>query len=202
MNKYLYIFIPFFVIVVIVWIYFHLQLQHDRRKYEQVISEISFLNHNLNEDQKILLENECCILDTSLCFVNLKNQTIPINSLPLTGRYLVLFFSSDHCSDCVNYGLSQIKTLILDNGIDKVLLFASRYQLRDLYVFAHSNKFSDSMVYNIESLKIPIEQINQPFMFLLDDELTVSHFFIPRKEIPEHTNYYLGIVKFIMNEKN
>jgi hypothetical protein len=186
----------------IVWIYFYLQLQHDRQKHEQIVSEIRFLNNNLNEDQKILLINERCTLDTSLCLVNLKNRTIPIDSLFLEGRYLILFFSLDHCSDCVNYSLSQIKTLMPGQKVDKLLLFASKYKLRDLYVFARSNQLADTIIYNIESLKIPIEKINQPFMFLLDDKLSLSHFFIPRKEMPEQTIYYLNFIKSIIDEKN
>jgi hypothetical protein len=181
-----------------VLLYIQLQFQRQKQELEQNISKKDFLYLLLKDDQQRILENERCILNPSLSLVNLKNDTISMSNLQLEkGKYLVLFFSAEHCSDCVDYCLTQIKTLLQENEIDKLLLFASKYKLRDLYVYARSNKFPDSVFYNIDSLRIPIEQIKQPFMFILDDELTVSHFFIPRKEIPEQTNQYFKTIKNI-----
>jgi hypothetical protein len=40
-----------------------------------------------------------------------------------------------------------------------------------------------------------MENSNIPFMFILDSEMIVKHFFVPEKGMPELTDEYLQIVK-------
>ncbi|GAB6008825.1 hypothetical protein [Dysgonomonas reticulitermitis] len=181
------------------WLNSYSKLQQEKEECKQTSSNILFLNNDLKEDQNALIQNEGCFLDTTLILTDLKNNPIKIDSLFLNGTYLVLFFSSEHCGDCVNYSLTQLRNFLLNTETNKILIFASKYRLRDLFVFARSHQFDDKIFYNIESLNIPIEQIHKPFMFLINKNLRPTHFFIPKKEIPDQTDNYLSIMKTILN---
>jgi len=187
-------------IFTIALLFVQLQFRHQKQEIEQEFLQKDFLFSNLKDDLQNILKNEGCKIDTSIVLVNLKNDTISMGRLNLKkAKYLCLFFSAEYCSDCVNYCLTQMKTLLSDNKNTEMLFFASKYQLRDLYVFARSNQFPNTAFFCTESLKIPIEQSKEPFMFVLDEQLSVSHFFIPRKEMPELTQRYLKIVKLFQS---
>ncbi|MDR1221760.1 MAG: hypothetical protein LBL07_02620 [Tannerella sp.] len=200
MNKYLVVAVIFVVIIITsLSFYYQLQLRQERENHKQSCSQIMLLYDMLKEEQEVLMKNEGCMVSKSLYLTDLKNQKIKIDSLFSEGPFLVLFFSSSYCNDCVNYCLTQIKDFMTKQGFNKIILFASGYQLRDLYVFARSNQFNDKCFYSMNSLNIPIEETNMPFMFIMDEKLMPSHFFIPKKEIPEQTERYLNFINEEIN---
>jgi hypothetical protein len=194
MKRYFIIIIFFIGIMTAVCSYFHLHIKQAKEKQEQSLSRAMFLYNILKEDQEVLMRNEGCVISESLYLRDLENRKVNTDSLFSNGPYLVLFFSSQYCGDCVNYCLTQMKTFLSTNSTNKILMFASGYPLRDLFVFARSNQFDDKWFYSIETLNLPIEQSNMPFMFLIDEKLRPSHFFIPRREMPEQITNYLNVI--------
>jgi hypothetical protein len=193
----IYVVLPVFMATIMTGTYLihHKQEEKDNRqisKYEE-----SILNKTLVEERFALIKNIGYSLSDSLYLLNLKNRQIRIDSILTEEMYFVLFFSAEYCSDCVNYSLTEIKKFLLDVSANKVLIFAAKYQIRDLFVFSKSYHF-ETQFYSIESLNLPIEQLNEPFMFLLDKELNPSCFFVPRKEIHEQTEAYLRRIREIL----
>jgi len=146
----------------------------------------------LQNEQILQIESENYTLDKTISVQNIEKQKKFTKNIFLR-KTLVLFVSSTNCNDCSTYCLSVIKNDSYSNS-KRIIVFASGYSIRDLFVFYKSNKFNNS-VYSLTTLGLPIEKLNMPFMFLIDDKLTPTHFFIPRKEMPYLTDKYLSLIK-------
>jgi hypothetical protein len=184
--------------IVIVYISGKKQLKIDIEKCKQEYVSTTLMCDNLLEEQITLLENENKFFDPKLVLTNVKLEQNQIGEMNLDKTYLVMFFSSSFCSNCVNYSLDEIKSFLNEYKIKNILLLASNYMSRDLYVFAQTNKFDPYSFYSIETLNLPIEHLQMPFYFLLNKNLNISHFFIPRKETPEQTKKYFETIKNII----
>lgn len=64
---------------------------------------------------------------------------------------------------------------------------------RDAYVYKKVNNLSFN-VYCVKDSILPLDEINTPYLFLLNKDHKVSHVFIPRKEMHQSTLNYLNVI--------
>lgn len=161
------------------------------------LKQNKLLIEKLENEKVMLVENDSYKINANLNLRCLKNDTVQINQLFGSKKTLVLFFSLDNCSDCYNYCLNVFNEFSSDINISNTVVLVAKFNVRDLYVFSKSNKFKSRMCC-VDTLGLPIEKLNMPFMFILDESLIPSHVFIPRKENHDLTMRYFEIIKDVL----
>jgi len=180
------------IIVIIICIWFNIKLKKDFGANKTEIKQNELLMRQLNEDQITILNSSNACISKSLYVSTIKGKQVRIDTLIGNKKYLVLFFSSEDCGACVDFSLNQIRKIASQSNKQKILIFASKYQLRDLYILAKSIDL-DEQIFSVETIGFPLEKKNVPFIFLINKELKSNCLFIPRKELPDQTAVYLGI---------
>jgi len=176
-------------------IYLLVQSEHEKDGYKRIASQTNRQYNTLQQEQEALFKNEGCTIPDTIAIRDIKGRKITMDSLVAKSPCVVLYISSLYCNDCVNYALNLIKITIIDKNVNvNILIFASGYKLRDLYVFARTNEFDETCFYNVNSLNMPIEELNMPFIFTLDDRKIPVHFFIPRKEVHQQSEKRLILI--------
>lgn len=182
-------------------IYLLVQSERENEGYKLISSQANRQYNTIQQEQEILFKNEGYTISDTITIRNLNGRKITMDSLVAKSPCMVLYISSMYCSDCVNYALSLIKSTIFDkNVIVNIFIFSSGYKLRDLYVFARSNELDETCFYNVNSLNIPIEELNVPFIFILDDRKMLGHFFIPRKEEHQQSEKRLILITELLKK--
>jgi len=115
---------------------------------------------------------------------------------------LVFRFSELNCEICVEEEIKRLK--VLSKSIKNRLLFVTSYSFeRYLYTFKRINNFK-LPIYNIvpNKIKIPVEELNIPYYFVLDSALNIHDIFVPEKTEPENTEKYFKdiILKHSLNK--
>lgn len=145
------------------------------------------------DDQMLSYKNETlCINDNG--FISGENiQEIPIGDLNISTHTLILRYSMSNCTDCIKYILDVMKNNThLLNAVD-VNIFGNFQYARDAYVYKKVNNLSFN-VYCVKDSILPLDEINTPYLFLLNKDHKVSHVFIPRKEMHQSILNYLNVI--------
>lgn len=186
------------IIVIVICIWFNIKLKNDIGASQTQLKQTEHLMRQLNEDQITIVDNSDTCMSKFLHLSTVKGEPVRIDSLIGNKRYLALFISSDDCGACVDFSLNQIRKIASQLKEKKILIFASKYQLRDLFILAKSINI-DAQILSIDKTGLPIEKENIPFIFLIDKELKPTHLFIPRKEIPDQTDLYFKKIRMILD---
>ena len=141
------------------------------------------------------------------CGINLKNiyltdinshQPIDIkvvlDSIPDDKVVFVCRFNQNDCGKCVTY------------AIERAAIFAKK---NDATLFVWGNFNDDHMLkvllaqhslscrihcYNVAELPVPIDQLGNPYYFVLNKEGIMVDFYTPDKMIPEMTDRYFNLI--------
>lgn len=131
-----------------------------------------------------------CKLDPEIVLYTKERDSIKLSELERKEYTLVLRYSTQSCSTCVEDILTKMKDFEKHYpSIDILLLTTYRIQIDENSFKRICNIFP--RVYNVFSLGIPLEEEIVPYLFVLDKDLRVIDAFIPDKELPELTNRYL-----------
>ena len=104
---------------------------------------------------------------------------------------IVLRFTELNCSTCIDEDIELLNKYVNEIGQSNLIIFSTFKNLRSLLSFKENHKLK-IQIFNIEELKLPIEQANVPYFFWLDSTLTVSNVFIPQKEFPELSEIFFN----------
>jgi hypothetical protein len=171
--------------------YLHKEVAIAQEKCRREFSLTILALDNLTQEKMILLENENCLMDSNIVVLNFKNEKIGLETI-ISQQTVCCYISSSFCKNCVDYCLGEIKDYVSKNPDFKIIIFASGYLIRDLFVFAKDNGFDTNFIYSVDTFGFPIDKIQMPYFFILDKNLHPNHFFVPRKELDELTKQYLS----------
>lgn len=145
----------------------------------------------LLEDDLITSKSGMYQLPSDLTLYAESGDSLDLLSVKKQKKTFVFRYSFLHCRPCVDSVIVYLSDFLKENEKNvEVILLATYSQPRDLRTFKRSNQFF-TQVYNIESLNLPAEELGVPYLFLLDENLTVVDLFIPRKEMPYLLKRYL-----------
>lgn len=82
-------------------------------------------------------------------------------------------------------------------GDDKVVVLAQYANIRDYKNFVRINNIKHS-IYQLQDSLCKADELSIPYLFVLEDNMTISNFFLPRKEYPQVTEKYLESIKNIL----
>jgi hypothetical protein len=156
-------------------------------------------NNELNA-YKVNFKTNLLNSDLSLNDVMMKdsiNNIIPLKNVFNHGKkkILVYRFSQMHCQSCVNASIKFFRNWANSNGAENILFLGNFSNNRIFYRTIPEYNIQDMKVYNISSLKIPVEDIGYPYCFILDNNMQLSNVFVPDKGMPKITNEYLAMVQ-------
>lgn len=136
------------------------------------------------------LESEGCLLDF---------KVTPTDSLALYTKLkepfkLAFFHSEVNCNSCVESNISFLNDLGDSIGRQNIIFLTSYKNKRDLSIFKRINQIKFP-VYNVNSTGLAIEELNEPFFFVINEHLKAECVFVPIKEDSLHLKRYLDLIK-------
>lgn len=167
-----------------------------------------FLEAVLNGDTRGQAGNLYMLKRDQLLAVGSSNEKLPgdvslsdelgnkmtIDDLCRKGKKFIFRYSHLNCNVCVDVLIPELKALSENIGEDNLVFIASYLNDRDLHVFKRVNEIR-TPIYNTESLPIPLEEENLPYCFVLNEDHSVTHLFIPRKEMLDQTEEYFTMIR-------
>lgn len=160
----------------------------DRSLLTEKVNKLSYEKMSL-QDNIILSKQGNCKLDPEILLYTKEKDSIRLHEIERKEYTLVLRYSTQCCSTCVNDILIKMKEFEKHYpNVDILLLTTYRIQIEKDRFQRICRMFPK--VYNVFSLKIPLEEEIVPYLFVLDKDLQVIDTFIPDKDMPELTNRY------------
>ena len=144
----------------------------------------------LREEQFELLGNEGSVLDSNKIIYDVNNTGC---AWDCSRSRIIIRYSELNCNVCIDSLFSCIDNHLNKKEKQQIHILASYHNRNDLLIFKRINNLSYP-IYRIDSLGISLENLNEPFIFVLNKDYSISHLFIPHKERPQDTRRYLNIV--------
>jgi hypothetical protein len=105
-------------------------------------------------------------------------------------HHLILYFSGDMCTPCINYCIRKIEEYFPDyKNSDNILFLAKSIDYR------YRESFYGKPILCITDNNYHPINLNVPFYFVINQDMQVELLFIPDEQLPEYTDIYLGAVK-------
>lgn len=153
-----------------------------------------YVNQNLAYDYRLTLQyDECRFFPDDIVIEDPQNNQLFIDSIIDNCPKLVLRYSSLNCHTCIDSLVTNAQKLSQVLGRDNICIFAKYHSDSDFRVFWRTNN-NYFRIFQVESQITRLDSINKPYMFVLNSDNSISHLFLPHKEIPEMTKWYLDVV--------
>jgi hypothetical protein len=110
------------------------------------------------------------------------------------GKVLIYRFGETHCDLCIIQHLMILKDLSNKIGLSKLVLLSRYTSVRKSKIFKQTHDLSFGIFNIMDNMDIPLEQVNTPYFFVMDENLTCCRFFAATKENPQLTISCLRIV--------
>lgn len=205
MRKYILCGLGVLIALISIFVIVYVRTEHKielLQKENEVLSGIVHDEKNQNLSSKIAMlqadqlsmvssSGEKISKDILLC--DDEGNEIILGDISQGRRKFIFRYSYLNCNVCVDALIPMIKTLAQEIGDDNVIFIATYKNERNLHVFKRINQIR-SQIYNIESLPIILDDINTPYCFVLEKDDTISHVFIPRKEMIDHAQDYFNVI--------
>lgn len=143
------------------------------------------------------LNNNGSILDSLQTLLNIstKEEQRIIDVFQDRTRLLVCRFSELNCQECAIYSIVKMINYSDVIGKDNIMFWGYNENSRNLSIMKERIGIDDMEVFNCIPFDIPIEELCQPYYFIIDSSLVMSDVFIPDKSFPEHTNHYIEMIR-------
>lgn len=162
---------------------------------------ISNKQHIIETKDWLQFESENDEISSSIEVIDENKNKIQLKEMLSKQPKLVFRYSELNCQQCVDTVFKRLKQLAEEVGKEKILILSSYSNHRDLLLFKRINQI-DLEVYNLNETKldISVEEVNIPYMFLLDNDFRAKFVFIPEKTMPQLTDNYLLLIKNKMRQ--
>jgi hypothetical protein len=109
---------------------------------------------------------------------------------------LVFFFSKNHCYTCIDTAVPVLEELAKEIGYDKIMLIGALEEKRDILSFKERYK-SRLRIFSVDDGDIvaKAKELNYPFLFILDNSMRASSFFLVEKDLPQITQDFMVEMK-------
>jgi len=155
---------------------------------EEILVETKFENDWLLFNLYFNNKYEGKLIDNFICETS-DNSTLQLSKIVLDKPILFFRYSYSNCNTCYEEEINLLNE-VFKNNIGNAIIISSYDIKRDYLKFLNFIK-SDIPIYRIlndSNLKI---ETNNPYYFLLHEDLKMTHFFIPDKKYPEKSKEYL-----------
>lgn len=160
-----------------------------KKAYEAEMEKADFELTVLKEDMRTCYESEHILIPPGFKVYE-QGKTEKRLADIIRSNTLIVRFSELNCHTCVQAVFSLLEEMKIDSAVFLVDYTNTKY-LKSFDRFASAGR----RFYRVDSLNLPAEKFNLPYMFLSDKEMKTGSVFIPHKEMPEYTRIYLKTVR-------
>lgn len=158
-----------------------------------IIDSIALSTHKLDYLRNNLywnLEYEKSAAQTQLLTDTTGNE-LPISKV-VRKPTLVFRYSDRNCHDCIRFGIAKLNELTDTAKIEAVIL--SQYdEVHSLKTKGRIFNPGNLPMYDIARIT-PIDDLNVPYFFILNEDSTIGELFVPEKLFPSLTERYLKTI--------
>ncbi|WP_157482700.1 hypothetical protein [Geofilum rubicundum] len=129
-------------------------------------------------------------IDKKVAVVNLEGVTIPFSEI-IDSNIRILKFSESNCSDCTQQNFQRVLDMMDAEMPDNLFLLGEFSNLRKVRIFTQMFELKWPVYYLPSSLDLPIDVIDEPYFFEVDESFTCSNFQIAASESTELVKSYL-----------
>lgn len=170
------------------------------RRVDPESGNLQALNVICDDYLAIVGNDQSRFLNQGLSIVDSESYPKSAGELVGTGSRLVIRYSELNCQSCIDTILFYANDFASKCGKNKVAIWASYSYMRNYSIFLRMNKY-DLDIYNVADTVLNIDSRNMPYAFVLNEDLTISHLFIPHKEFPKMTKWYFSEVEKYLNKQ-
>ena len=106
------------------------------------------------------------------------------------GRTLVYRFSRMNCLPCIAMHFKLLKSILDDRAQMGLIILCDYHNARDLRILRNTYEVSCGL-YSVDRIGIPIEDVNNPYFFILTQDMRCEGFFTAFKETSQQTENFL-----------
>lgn len=192
---------PFFLVAITYAFYQLYSIRNSNIELKQRISVKDNYLSNLEELKSKLVTFESLSYKLNNTLINntfvydISNDICFLKEL-LDSPKIILHYSELTCMDCVDQEVKNLKSLNEQIGNENIVILASYYNKRDLFVFKRVNGLVDNLVFNIKenATGMVTDSLNIPVIMVLDSSLVVRESFIPDIDFPERSKKYYNTI--------
>ena len=176
-------------------VYQYRRLRKALKEQKSISFEAGRKETALMANLQLALENDGLELPADLLLKHSQDSIFSLGSY-MKGRkqVLVVRVSDLYCADCNNFILQKMGRLTQELNLSGHILYIGTFQSATTQRILRNRMGLDSdiMLADQESLSIlPLEGIGFPYCFVLTEDLTILHAFVPDKTVPSLSNFYL-----------
>lgn len=127
---------------------------------------------------------------------NLKDSVF-ISKIDLTKPKLVFRFSDISCHTCIDQEIGNLKVIESQIGIENILILGSFENNRKAISFSKLSGLDRFNFYSVDyrALNSGLEEEHLPFLFILDQSMSIKNLFIPHYQLPTLSTKYYNVIK-------
>ena len=137
------------------------------------------------------------VIDSSVALLDSKDSSYTMGDIACGGRILVFRYSFIHCNACVDTLMKLVGHFSKEVGAGKIAILAQYANKRDYKNFVRINNVKNGM-FHLQDTLCKADELSIPYLFVLEGDMTISNFFMPRKEYPQITEQYLQSIKNLL----
>lgn len=138
-------------------------------------------------------------IESTITLLDNQDSLYTINEISKKCKKLVFRYSFIHCNACVDTIMKLVNRFSNEVGKDKIVILAQYESKRDYKNFVRVNQIK-MPIYHLQDSLCKADDLSIPYLFVLEDNMTTSNFFLPRKEFPTITEQYLQAIKNILTQ--
>lgn len=127
---------------------------------------------------------------------NVKDSAFTLPQLCTAKYTLVMRYSYIHCNACVDSIMVILNDFSKQTGI-KPLILSQYANRRDYINFVRVNQIKQP-IYCVEDTLCIADNLDVPYLFVLDSDMKCNNFFIPRKEYTKGAKMYLNSIRHLL----
>lgn len=160
--------------------------------HNDMMNTITIQQENQVKIRKLEIDSENKELSSNIKLENETGQIVYLHDICPVNK-LIYRYSEINCNVCIDAQIENIKQILSTRKDEDIIFIATYQQDRDLFVFKRIHNLKIK-IYNLkENLNLPVEKHNTPYYFIYNGRNNrATNVFIPVKENPEHTIYYLN----------
>lgn len=145
-------------------------------------------------NQKRQLENDGEKINDILCYSE-SGDSIRISELLGGKELVVLYGGSNYCNSCIDYHIQTINDLKQKelSNVNVILLFKGISQ-RNLQIIKETNNLRFPLYAVISDLKLPVEEDEDPVLFVIRPDLLIVNTFYPLKTKVRYNDIFYKVV--------
>lgn len=172
-----------------------MSVQSNEKEYNRVLNEEKRSSWLMFKNMLFQYQDEGILLDDLKLVPYDSSDPFSISSLVDNDTKLFFRFKETNCIICVNKFMEVLKNIPDSFPIEHLVILCGYENFHEYRVFVTKNNMK-MKVFNIDELpNLIVEEINEPYFFVLNKNLRIQNIYIPDKNNAENVNRYLSCLK-------